>query len=565
MTRTRTWIRPLIPLVALMLVATACGDDDEEEEGAGPGQTPTSQAEQPVRGGTLVVGIDSDPGNLNPAVSSNAGVHYGSEPMFNGLVGYDKDGKPTPELAESWTIEENGAAYRFKLRPGVRFHDGQPFTSEDVKYTFEQALLKFHSRTRASLSGAGLTIETPDPQTAVFRFPQPYAPLLSQLNVTEAPILPKHVYEPCGNDVDKPASCAPNKAPVGTGPFKFASYDSTEIRMTRNPDYFRAGLPHLDDLVVRIIPDAGTRTLALQRKEVDWLWILQGADVATLEADSGVALAESARGPGGGNCVNTVVFNLRPPEGRPPILTDLRVRQGLVAATNREQAADQILFGQGQVAPQPVHTAIAVARAQNLNLPRFDLNRAKQLLDQAGWKDEGGDTRVARGVQGVPDGTPFRIDFVSLTGLADWGQALRQQWRAVGVDLETKPMDNPTLGANMFANRTFDTGLVSYCHESDPQIGVRRQYHSSQISTAPFTNGAGYSNPDMDRLWDQSSAEVDEARRRQLFQQIQELALRDLPYWWMAETTNHRAYNVQCKGFNIQNTGLFAEAAYCQR
>ena len=518
-----------------------------------------------MRGGSLVMALDSDPGSLNPAVTSSNAVHVPAEPMFNGLVGVDNDGKFRPELAERWEIEGNGAVYRFTLREGVKFHDGQPFTSADVKYSFEQVLLKFHSRTRASLSGANLAIETPDPRTVVFRFPRPYAPLLAQLNVTEAPIIPKHVYEPCGNDVDKAANCPPNKTPVGTGPFKFVSYDATEVRMTRNPEYFRPGQPYLDTLVGRVIPDAGTRALALQRKEVDWLWILQGPEVATLRGDAEVKLAEATRGPGGGNCVLTVVFNLKPPAGRPPILTDLRVRQALVAATNRQQAAEQILFGLGRVAPQPINTAISVARAQNLSMPTFDLNRAKQLLDQAGWKDEGG-TRVARGVQGVPDGTPLKIDFLHFSGQqADYGQALRQQWTAVGVELETKQMDNPTLSANMFANRTFDTGIVSYCNESDPQIGVRRQYHSSQISQAPFTNGAGYSNPEMDRLWDQSASEVDDSKRRQLFQQIQELAVRDLPYWWLAETINNRAYNASCQGFNIQNTGLFAEAAYCRR
>ena len=563
MTKTRAWMRPLIPLLALMLVATACGDDDEE--GAGQGQTPTTQAEQPVRGGTLVVALDGDPGSLNPAVTSNGGVHTASEPMFNGLVGLDSEGRPTPELAERWEVQEGGALYRFTLRDGVKFHDGQPFTSADVKYSFEQALIKFHARTRASLSAFNPTIETPDPRTVVFRFARPYAALLSQLNVTEAPIIPRHVYEPCGNDVDKVANCAPNKAPVGTGPFKFESYNANEIRMTRHTEYFRPGQPYFDSLVERIIPDAGTRTLALQRKEVDWLWSVQGADVATLRGDPGVTLAEAARGPGGGNCVLTVVYNMRPGEGRLPIFADLRARQALVHATNRQQAADQILFGQGRVSPQPIHTNIAVARAQNLTMPAFDLNRARQLLDQAGWRDEGG-TRVARGVEGVPDGTPFRIDFVHFSGTqADYAQALRQQWRAVGVDLETKQMDNPTLTANMFTNRTFDTGIVSYCNESDPQIGVRRQYHSSQISTTAFTNGAGYSNPEMDRLWDQSTAEVDEGRRRQIFQQIQELALRDLPYWWLAETVNTRAFNSACRGFNIGNTGLFAEAGYCRR
>jgi peptide/nickel transport system substrate-binding protein len=559
--RRRTYA--LTAVLVFALVATACATDDDEDTGAA--QAPTTQAEQPVRGGTLVVAIGSDPGSLNPAVTSNGGVHSASEPMFNGLVGLDTDGRPTPELAASWNIEQNGAVYRFTLRDGVKWHDGQPFTAEDVKFTFEKALLPLHSRTRASLTAANVKVDAPDARTVVFTFPAPYAPLLQQMNVTEAPIIPKHVYEAC-SDISNVAGCPANKTPVGTGPFKFVSYDATEIRMTRNPDYFRPGLPYLDGLTERIITDAGTRTAALQRHEVDYVENIQGQDLALLRNDRGVTLADVARGPGGGNCVLTVAFNLRPGEGRLPFFGDVRTRQALWAATNRQQGFDQVLFGQGKLATQPINTAIPVARATGINLPTYDVNRAKQLLDQAGWKDEGGGTRVARGVQGVPDGTPFAIDFHGFVGSQiDYGQVLKQQWKAVGVEVEPKQEDNPTLSANVFRDRKFETSAISYCNEADPLIGVRRQYHTSQISTTAFTNASGYSNPDMDRLWDQSTTEADQARRQQLFQQIQELAVRDLPYIWLAETVNTRGINAACTGFNLQNTGLYAEGAYCKR
>ena len=563
--RTRT--SGFVPvLLALGLVATACGSSNKSNEGSGQNaQASTTQPEQPVRGGTLVAAIASDPGSLNPAVTSNGGVHSASEPMFNGLVGLDKDGKPTPELASSWTVEQNGAVYRFTLRDGVKWHDGQPFTSDDVVFTFNNALLKYHSRTSASMNAAKVAVTNPDPKTVVFTFPAPYAPLLQQLNVTEAPIIPKHVYEQCA-DISTVPGCPANKTPVGTGPFKFVSYDATEIKMVRNPDYFRPGEPYLDALTERIISDAGTRTAALQRHEVDYVEGVQGQDLALLRADNGVRLVDASRGPGGGNCVLTVAFDLKPGEGRLPFFDDIRTRQALWAATNRQQGFDQVLFGQGKVATQPINTNIAVARTTGITLPAYDVNKAKQLLDQAGWKDEGGGTRVARGVQGIPDGTPFAIDFHGFVGQQiDYGQVLKQQWKAVGVDVTTKQEDNPTLSANVFRDRKFDTAAISYCNEADPLIGVRRQYHSSQISTTAFTNAAGYSNPQMDQLWDQSTTEPDPAKRQQIFQQIQELAVRDLPYIWLAETVNTRGFNSSCTGFNFQNTGLYAEAAYCKR
>ena len=550
--------------IALSLVAAACGGDDDD---AGPGQSATTQPAEaePTRGGTLVMAIESDPGSLNPAVTSGGGVHNSAEPMFNGLVGLDKDGKLTPELAASWRVDGGGSQYTFTLRDGVKWHDGRPFTADDVKFTFEKALIPLHSRTRASLGAANPTIETPDPRTVVFRFAQPYAPLLQQLNVTEAPIIPKHVYEGCA-DIGTVPGCPPNKNPVGTGPFKLTSYTIQEIRMARNPDYFRPGQPYLDELVQRVIPDRGNQVTSLKAGEVDWLYTAPGPDLAALRGDPNIGLTNSARGPGGGNCVLTLAFNLKPPAGRPPILTDLRVRQAIVAGINRQQAADQILFGQGRVATAPISSAITFAAAQGLSLPGFDLARSRQLLDQAGWKLEGGQTRVARGVKDVPEGSQLTIDMAHFVGQqADYAQVMKSQLREVGINVETKQMDNPTLSKNVFADRTFDTATISYCNEADPQIGVRRQYHSSQISSTPFSNGAGYSNPEMDRLWDQSSTEVVPERRTPIFRQIQELAVRDLPYWWLAETENTRAYRSACTGFNFQNTGLFAEGASCKR
>jgi peptide/nickel transport system substrate-binding protein len=552
--------------VVLGLVATACGSSSKSNQNAGQsGQASTTQAEQPVRGGTLVAALTADPGSLNPAVTSNGSVHSAAEPMFNGLVGLDKDGKPTPELAASWTVEQNGAVYRFTLRDGVKWHDGQPFTSDDVVFTFNNALLKYHSRTSASMNAAKVAVTNPDPKTVVFTFPAPYAPLLQQLNVTEAPIIPKHVYETCA-DISTVPGCPANKTPVGTGPFKFVSYDATEIKMVRNPDYFRPGEPYLDGLTERIISDAGTRTAALQRHEIDYVEGVQGQDLALLRGDKGVTLTDVSRGPGGGNCVLTVAFDLKPGAGHLPYFADVRTRQALWAAINRQQGFDQVLFGQGKIATQPINTAIPVARTTGITLPAYDVNKAKQLLDQVGWKDEGGGTRVARGVPNIPDGTPFAIDFHGFVGQQiDYGQVLKQQWKAVGVDVTTKQEDNPTLSANVFRDRNFDTSAISYCNEADPLIGVRRQYHSSQISTTAFTNAAGYSNPQMDQLWDQSTTEPDATKRQQLFQQIQELAVRDLPYIWLAETVNTRGYNSACTGFNFQNTGLYAEAAYCKR
>lgn len=229
-------------------------------------------ADEPVRGGTLVVAISADPGHLNPAITTSGATHAAAELLYNGLLGRDERGETVAELAESWSIEQAGAVYRFRLRDGVTWHDGTRFTAADVKFTFEEVLLKYHARTKASIGGVLAGIDAPDDRTVVFRFKQPYAPLLLQLDATEAPIVARHVYR--GSD---PQTSQANVKPVGTGPFRFVSYTKgSEIRLARNPAYFKGGLPHLDELVMRIIPDASIQVLALENGEVDFLWGVPG-------------------------------------------------------------------------------------------------------------------------------------------------------------------------------------------------------------------------------------------------------------------------------------------------
>src|SRR5262247_2690088 len=162
----------------------------------------------PERGGALVVAISADPGHLNPAITTSGATHTAAELLYNGLLGRDERGNPVPELAQSWRVEQGGAVYRFRLQDGVRWHDGAPFTSADVKFTFEEVLLKLHARTKASMGGALAGIDTPDDRTVVFRFKQPYAPLLFQLDATEAPIVARHVYQSADPQTN-PANASP--------------------------------------------------------------------------------------------------------------------------------------------------------------------------------------------------------------------------------------------------------------------------------------------------------------------------------------------------------------------
>src|SRR5262249_16600115 len=239
-------------------------------------------------------------------------------------------------------------------------------------------------------------IDAPDDRTVVFRFKQPYAPLLLQLDATEAPIVARHVYQ-TGDPQTNPA----NVKPIGTGPFKAVSYQKgAEIRLARNTHYFKPGRPYLDEVVMRIIPDAGTQVLALENGEVDFLWGIPGPLQERVKTEGRFRTAQTSYHPGGSNCIMTVSFNLDR-----PIFKDARVRRAVALALDRDAFLKQILFGEGRVASAPISSEIAWAHARGLSLPGFDRAEAERLLDAAGWKKEQGATRVSRGVAGVADGT----------------------------------------------------------------------------------------------------------------------------------------------------------------
>ncbi|MFP5326027.1 MAG: ABC transporter substrate-binding protein, partial [Acidimicrobiia bacterium] len=358
--------RQLASLSILSLLVAACGTDQATpSEEVGASSQPSMEAsaapasEAPTSGGTLVVAIGSDPGHLNPAITTSGATHTASELLYNGLVGLDEELNPVPELAEDWDVSEDGTTYTFTLRDDVVWHDGEPFTIEDVKFSFEEVLLEYHARTRASMGPNLASIEAPDDHTVVFTFNEPYGPLLLQLDVTEAPIVAEHIY--AGTD---PLEAAANLEPVGTGPFRFVSYaPESEIRFAANEEYFR-GRPALDEIVQRIIPDASSAVIALEGGEVQWLWGVPGPDQERLADDPNIEFLRTNRNPGGSNCIMTVSFNLEN-----PILANLDVRRAVGHALDREAFLERVIFGEGRVAEAPISSDIAWAHADGIDLP----------------------------------------------------------------------------------------------------------------------------------------------------------------------------------------------------
>lgn len=485
---------------------------------------------------TLVVAQGGDPGALNPAVTTSGSTHPVTDQIFNGLVGLDRALTPVPELAESWTVEDEGRTYRFHLRRGVTWHDGRPFTSADVRFTFEEALLKYHSRTRAALEPLITSIETPDDHTVVFRLKHPYRALLQRLDVVEASIIPRHRFE--GRDVLQPGG-PPH--PIGTGPFRFVSYTpGNRVVLERNPRYFREGLPGVDRLIFRIVPDVGTAIAALERGEIDYAPSVSGADVPRLRATPGIAVVPGTGGSGGSLCQDVLIPNLTK---RP--FDDLRVRRAFTHALDRRVIVDRVYFGQGRPATGPISHLMAWAYTPDVHQYPHDPAEARRLLDDAGYRPS-------------PGGERFAVTFIHAQNHHRLAMALRDQLRAVGITLHLRAVDFNAQTEAVFVKKEFDLGMASYCNGADPEIGVRRVYVSSNIGPFPFSNGASYRNPRVDALFEAGAAAADRERRREIYVEIQKILAEDVPYFWLIDSEGLRAHRTAFTGFRLW-TGAFAE------
>jgi peptide/nickel transport system substrate-binding protein len=498
-------------------------------------------AQSPVRGGTAVIVVQADPGHLNPAISTGSHVHAVADSLYNALIELDRDLKPQPDLAQRWSVSEGGTVYTFQLAPNVKWHDGTPFTSADVKFSFDEVLLKHHARTKAGIGAVIAAIETPASDRVVFRLKKPYGALLQLLNVTEAPILPKHVYQ--GGD---PLTHAANLKPVGTGPFKFESYRTDQqVAMVRNPDYFKAGLPYLDRLVFRVVPDSNAQTVALLAGEADYLGLVAATDVERLRAKPELTLAQTAFGTGGGNCINTLSFNL---ERKP--LADLRVRQAIAHAIDREQLLRDVQFGLGKVPSAPISSGLTWAHAGG-TLSRYtatNAQRAVELLDAAG---------LAAGA----DGTRLSLDMLHFPTFNRVGEVIRQNLAKVGIKVTQKPLDRAAFVDAVFAQRAFDLNIISYCNGADPDSGVRRMYVSNNIGNVPFSNAAAYRNPEVDKLFAQAAETDNYDERSRHYAAVQKIVADELPYWWLTETVVSTAWRSRFQGWQPWS-GQVAERAW---
>jgi peptide/nickel transport system substrate-binding protein len=450
--------------------------------------------------GVAVIAVQADPDRLNPAAAEPP--HPVANHMFSGLVLLDEAGTPRPDLAAAWR-EETPLRWRFTLREDARWHDGAPVTADDVVFSFREVLFLHHARARVALAPNVAAIEAPDARSVVFTLRRPDPAFLLKLDVTAAPILPRRH----GAD---PAS------PVGSGPFRLVEHrrdDRVVLARVRGEGVER--------LVFRIIPDAATQAAALQRGEVDYIARVAPADVARLAQAPGVTLRQLRSGPGGGNCVMTLVFNTA--------RVTLPLRRALAQAVNREALLARLAFGQGRVAQ--AHLASG--------LGPFHLPDALAALPM--------DRAAARA---EPIGTPPPLDLLAFASFGRWAEALREDAAAIGLTLRPRLLDPAGFAEAVFARQDFDLALVSYCQGAAPSIGARRMFDWSAVG-APFGNAALYRDAEIQALLEQDSVPAWHA--------IQRRAADDLPYWPLVETDFTVAWRDATTGW-APWSGRFADA-----
>jgi len=473
-----------------------------------------------VHGGILVQAIVGDPPHLNIGITTSVAALIAASGIFESLLRFDEDFNPYPALAERWEVSPDARVYTFYLVKNATWHDGHPFTAEDVAFTFEKILKKYHPRARGVL-GTLERVEVLDNYTVRFVFSEPNAAFFYILNVHNAPVLPKHLLEPYA---DKITEAPFNSHPIGTGPFRFVEWRKGEyIKLERNPNYYRPPFPYLDGIITRIYRDPVTAVLALEKGEVDYItgYYMPASEAKRLEGREDIALTYR------GSTITAPVLHMFFNIHREP-LNSLEFRKAIAHAINRQEILDKVFFGFGKVATGPIPST-HWSYNPNVTIYEYDPEKAKQILDRLGFKDVDGD-----GFREFPNGTKLVIALPFNAGVAfheRTAQLIAYMLREVGINVELRAYDEATLAQKVYVERDFDITIERFATGPDPSIAVARLYHGSYaFSGRPYTNAAvSYNNPRVNELLDEATRVPDVSKRKELFAEFQKIVAEELP------------------------------------
>jgi peptide/nickel transport system substrate-binding protein len=464
------------------------------------------------------------PTNLDPRIGTDGSSQRLDGLIFNSLVELDAQRIPHGDLAEKWETPDP-RTYIFHLRKGVKFHDGRPLTSTDVKYSFDSVLDgTVVSPKRGSLAVIQ-SIETPDAATVVFHLREPFAGFLWIAPRETFGIVPAGAGAFLGNQL------------IGTGPFRFVSARQDEdVLVERNDQYF-GKIPKISRVRFRVVPEAIVRALELRKGSADVeVNSLTPDMIPVLRQQSAVDVTESP-----GTIFQYIAFNF---EDR--ALAKREVRQALAYATHREEIIQYLYRGQARPADGPLPIT---SWAYEPDIPRYkyDPQRAEQLLDAAGFPRR-------------PETSGMRLKLTLKTSTEEssrlLGAVLQEQWRKVGVDLELRPLEFATLFSDI-SRGNFELYTLQWIGANNDADTFFSYIFASKMIPPAGANRGHYRNPEVDALLDQAGVESDQEKRRELFSKVQRIIAADLPYlslWFMDNISVHRK---RIDGVQISPTGNY--------
>lgn len=497
-----------------------------------------AQGITPRRGGTLQSILTPEPPVLQIGVNQQGPTLVAAPKIFQGLVSFSSTLEPTPVLAKSWTISPDGKEYIFRLQENVKWHDGQPFTADDVVFSITKFHMELAPRARAIFSLIDSCTAT-DPHTVRIVLKQAFQPFMLMFDATACAIVAKHLFD--GQDYRTAPAV---QRLIGTGPFKFTEWQRGNfIRLDRFDDYWKPGQPYLDSIIYRIVPDSQSRRLALETGQVQ---LTQGSDIEPFDIPQLRQRANLNVATAGWEYFSPLSWIELNHRVAP--LNDARVRRALSMAIDRNFIVNRLWFGVGKPATNPVASTTRF-HDTNAKIAAFNVQAANALLDEAGLR------RNAQGVR-------FTLKHIVLPYGEIWSRLseyLRQAFRQVGVALELESTD-----AGSWARRVgaweYETTINFVYQFGDPTLGVERTYVSTNIQRVTFTNTGGYANPQVDALFQQARNAAAAPDRQRAFSEVQRLLCEEVPQIWLMElafpTIHDRRVN------NVITTGLGVHTSF---
>lgn len=509
------------------------------EEPTAVAEEPTAAPEEPAAKKVLRVGYHQEPDTLNPFTSQMTGEVTLS--MIEGLVMSNNENTYIPVLAKEIPTFDNGGIVTnddgtldmtWHLQEGVKWHDGVEFTSADVCFTYDWLMTDGAAMVYNQLEYTEhiLACDAPDPYTVVFHWKDTYAPYVTLFDA----ILPKHILE--GQDVA--TYDAYNRSPIGTGPFKFVEWKAGEyVRVERNDDYWRGPeYPYLDEVIYYIVPDVNTRLNGLKAGEYD-IAEIDTTQVGEMEGVPGYRVEMVNRN----IWINfaTAINSDRTKK----LFGDKTVRQALAYAIDKESIVNDLLEGTVEVAYTPI-LPNSPYHNPNVNHYDFDLEKAAQMLDEAGWVV--GDDGIR-----VKDGERFSFTFMARASRAQRtaiAQVIQALYKEIGIEVDIETKEDSAWIESWVAG-DWDAIIGGWILPADPSI-------TGLYACGASNNMTGHCNPELDEVMRASDTELDMEKRKELMFQAQEMLLDEaveIPIHYM---TTPFVLNAKFEGFKGSGTNL---------